>query len=73
MEEEGSGEEEQQVAEFGWEDAPKKLTGRRKKLQKKVKPGSFGKCRTAAACARHAWRSWAKRPAWTAWLMGDAA
>lgn len=29
--------------EFGWEDDKnKKLTGRRKKLQRKVKPGSFG-------------------------------
>ena len=31
------------VVEFGWgEDKNAKLSGRRKKLQKKIKPGSFG-------------------------------
>lgn len=56
--------------DFGWadddEDKNKKLTGRRKKLQRKVKPGSFGERRRhrrrrqaarAAACGspRQGW------------------
>ena len=48
--------------EFGWEDDKnKKMTGRRKKLQRKVKPGSFGEfpaaataAAAAAACQLHA-------------------
>ena len=49
-----------EFVEFGFEeDASKKLTGRRKKLQRKVKPGSFGEagrpprlpaCLPAACC-----------------------
>lgn len=37
------------VVEFGFDEENKKLTGRRKKLQKKAKPGSFGERRRAAA------------------------
>lgn len=40
------------TVEFGWEDDKnKKLTGRRKKLQKKIKPGSFGESVAATAAA----------------------
>ena len=43
------------VVEFGWdEEKSAKLTGRRKKQQKKIKPGSFGARRRAAG-----WRRWA--------------
>lgn len=42
----GSHAEGKDTVEFGWNDEPKKLTGRRKKAQqaakKKAKPGSFG-------------------------------
>ena len=40
---------EERVEEFGWDVEKKPITGRRKKLQKKIKPGSFGE--HAMCCA----------------------
>lgn len=38
------------TVEFGWQDdTNKKLSGRRKKLQRKAKPGSFGESAPSAA------------------------